>query len=61
MNATLPYLLAFQTRGVTGALDADPGLAHGINVADGQIIHPAVAAAHGDAPTPFAAPAAAAA
>jgi alanine dehydrogenase len=60
MNATLPYLIAFQTRGIGAALAADPGLANGVNIADGQIVHPAVAAAHGEAATPFAASAVAA-
>jgi alanine dehydrogenase len=42
-NATLPYALALAGRGLVGALEADPGLAHGLNVADGRVVHPAVA------------------
>jgi alanine dehydrogenase len=45
-NATLPYVLRL-ARGVDAALDADPGLAKGMNVAAGKVLHPAVAAAHG--------------
>ena len=45
-NATLPYVLRL-ARGVDAALDADPGLAKGVNVAAGKVLHPAVAAAHG--------------
>jgi alanine dehydrogenase len=48
MNATLPYLIAFATQGVAAAVAADPGLANGLNVHAGDIVHPAVAAAHGD-------------
>jgi len=45
-NATLPYVLRL-ARGVDAALDADPDLAKGVNVAAGKVLHPAVAAAHG--------------
>ncbi len=44
-NATLPYLLALAEHGVQEALARDPGLRLGLNVHDGQIVHPAVAAA----------------
>jgi alanine dehydrogenase len=44
-NATLPYVLALAEHGVDGALERDPGLRLGLNVRDGEIIHPAVAAA----------------
>jgi alanine dehydrogenase len=53
MNATLPYIVDVATRGVAAAVAADPGLADGINVAGGQIVHPAVAAAHGEVAVPF--------
>ncbi|HEX5923374.1 MAG TPA: alanine dehydrogenase [Baekduia sp.] len=53
MNATLPYMVEFATRGVAAAIGADPGLADGVNVAGGQIVHPAVAAAHGETAVPF--------
>jgi alanine dehydrogenase len=44
-NATLPYVLDIAERGVAGALEANPGLRKGVNVKDGQIMHPAVAEA----------------
>jgi len=43
-NATLPYLLRLAGRGLK-ALDDDPALALGLNIAGGEIRHPAVAAA----------------
>jgi alanine dehydrogenase len=42
-NATLPYMLAIAERGARGAIAADPGLRPGVNVAGGQVTHPAVA------------------
>ena len=42
-NATLPYVVALADRGVAGAIDADPGLRLGVNVANGKVTHPAVA------------------
>ena len=47
-NATLPYVLALADRGVRGAIDADPGLKQGVNVADGKVTHPAVAEGVGE-------------
>jgi len=44
VNATLPTVLALADHGVDGALAADPGLAAGLTVADGQVVHPVVAA-----------------
>jgi alanine dehydrogenase len=44
-NATLPYVLALAEHGVEEALERDPGLLLGLNVKDGEITHPAVAAA----------------
>ena len=44
MNATLPTVLALADHGVDGALAADPGLAAGLTVAGGQVVHPVVAA-----------------
>ena len=44
-NATLPYVLELAERGVDEALGADPGLRKGLNVSDGEIMHPAVAEA----------------
>ncbi len=46
-NATLPYVLKLADLGIEGALAADPELRLGVNVAGGQIIHPAVAEALG--------------
>ena len=56
-NATLPYVLQLADLGVTGALDANPHLRNGVNVANGKIRHETVAEAlHtllGDAYAPF--------
>jgi alanine dehydrogenase len=46
-NATLPYVLALADHGVQGALERDPGLRPGVNVASGRVTHPAVAEATG--------------
>jgi alanine dehydrogenase len=46
-NATLPYALDIAERGVQGALAASPSLRLGVNVAGGEIVHPAVAEALG--------------
>ena len=45
-NATLPFGLALANRGLD-ALKADPHLARGLNVLNGEITHPAVAKALG--------------
>jgi alanine dehydrogenase len=50
VNATLPYILSLARRGVAAAIADDPGLAAGVNVCAGRIIHPAVAEAHGEPP-----------
>ena len=42
-NATLPYVLALADFGVGEAIARDPGLRSGVNVARGQVTHPAVA------------------
>ncbi len=42
-NATLPYAIALADEGVAGAIRRDPGLRMGVNVAAGQVTHPAVA------------------
>ncbi|HTZ71029.1 MAG TPA: alanine dehydrogenase [Acetobacteraceae bacterium] len=44
-NATLPYVLALAGQGWQRAVANDPGLLAGLNVHDGNITHPAVAAA----------------
>jgi alanine dehydrogenase len=46
-NATLPYVIQLADQGVEAALERDPGLRLGLNVAEGRIIHPAVAEALG--------------
>jgi alanine dehydrogenase len=51
-NATLPYALAIADRGVSDAIERDPGLALGVNVAAGKVTHPAVAEAVGIGYTP---------
>jgi alanine dehydrogenase len=40
-NATLPYILQLATHGLE-ALDRDPALAHGLNVKNHRLVHPAV-------------------
>ena len=46
-NATLPYAIALADRGVAEAIRQDPGLRPGVNVAGGEVTHPAVAEAVG--------------
>ena len=43
-TATIPYVLELAS-GVAAAVDVDAGLATGVNVRDGKVVHPAVAAA----------------
>jgi alanine dehydrogenase len=52
-NATLPYALELATRGVAAAVRANPALARGVNVWSGKVVHPAVAEALGEPPTPL--------
>lgn len=47
-NATLPYILRLASDGIE-ALGRDAGLASGLNVYRGQLVHPAVARAQGKA------------
>jgi alanine dehydrogenase len=42
-NATLPYVLSLADNGVEGAIERDPGLRPGVNVAAGKVTHGAVA------------------
>ena len=42
-NATLPYVLKLASKGCRQALREDAGFRNGLNVADGQIVHRAVA------------------
>lgn len=44
-NTTLSYALALADRGFAAAVAADPALRRGVNVADGEVWHPGVAAA----------------
>ncbi|WP_119421800.1 alanine dehydrogenase [Desertibaculum subflavum] len=46
-NATLPFVLALADKGWRQALSDDPHLRGGLNLLDGQITYPAVAAAFG--------------
>jgi alanine dehydrogenase len=50
-NATLPYILKLADYGIPAALDNDPGLANGLNVASGKITHAGVARDHAKART----------
>jgi alanine dehydrogenase len=47
-NATLPYVLALADD-VEHALAAVPGLSHGVNIRNGEVVHPGVLSALGDA------------
>ena len=53
-NATLPYALELAQAGVRAAVRANPELGRGVNVWEGRVVHPAVAAALGVTPTPLA-------
>lgn len=46
-NATLPFIIALANRGYKKALTENPHLLHGLNIHQGKITHPAVAAALG--------------
>ena len=52
-NATLPYALTLVRAGVVAAVRASRELALGVNVWNGRVVHPAVAAAVGAPPTPL--------
>jgi alanine dehydrogenase len=47
-NATLPYAIALADEGVAGAIEKNPGLRPGVNVAAGRVTHQAVAEATGE-------------
>jgi alanine dehydrogenase len=49
-HAVVPYLLKLAGLGWKRATDEHPGLKTGLNVAEGRIVHPAVAAALGESP-----------
>ncbi len=44
-NATLPYVIELAEHGIEEALERNEGLRSGLNVQDGEIMHPAVAEA----------------
>ncbi len=46
-STTFPYLAVLASRGWRDACRADRALARGLNVHDGAVVHPGVAAAHG--------------
>ena len=46
-NATLPYVVALADKGIARAVEDDPALAAGVNVAAGRVVQREVAAAHG--------------
>jgi alanine dehydrogenase len=52
-NATLPYVQELAGKGVAAALRENPALAKGLNVCQGQIVHPAVAESVGETATPL--------
>src|SRR5579884_3602259 len=52
-NATIRYALAIASKGWRQAAREDRALAHGVNAAEGRLVHPAVAAAHGREHTPL--------
>src|SRR5216117_702093 len=52
-NATLPYAMELATHGVAYAVRANPALAKGVNIWRGRVVHPAVAEALGEKPTPL--------
>lgn len=52
-NATLPYALELATKGPPRAVRENSALARGVNVWRGGIVHPAVAEAIGERPTPL--------
>ena len=43
-NATLPYVMMLAEYGVDGAIEKAPALATAVNLRDGRIVHPALAA-----------------
>ena len=53
-HATLPYIARLASVGWRDAITADPGLAAGVNVHNGRIVHPVVAQALGETYAPIA-------
>jgi len=52
-NVTLPYVRRLAGLGWRKAMSLDATLARGLNIAEGAIVHPAVAEAFGQTPTPL--------
>jgi len=52
-NATLPYAIALADHGVAGAIERDPGLRPGVNVAAGEVTYAPVAEAVGESYVPL--------
>jgi alanine dehydrogenase len=52
-NVTLPYVVELARHGWRDALAADPALAKGLNIHDGQVVSEPVALAHGLSHTPL--------
>jgi alanine dehydrogenase len=52
-NVTLPYAMQLASKGFARAVADSPGLKLGVNVHEGKVTHPAVAAAFGLEYTPF--------
>jgi alanine dehydrogenase len=52
-NVTLPYVVELARHGWRDALAADPALARGLNIHDGQVVSEPVALAHGLSHTPL--------
>jgi alanine dehydrogenase len=52
-NVTLPYVMALANEGTAAAVRSNPALAHGVNVAAGQVVLPEVAEAHGMTAVPL--------
>ena len=44
-NATLPWALEIAEKGLAEAVNTNPAIARGVNIAQGHVVHPAVAAA----------------
>jgi alanine dehydrogenase len=54
-NVTLPYVCALADKGLRQAVQDDPSLAKGVNVAGGHVVQAEVASAHGRECVPLAA------
>jgi alanine dehydrogenase len=52
-NATLPYIVQLANKGTEAAIEADAGLAKGVNIYRGEITYASVAEAFGLVHTPL--------